>query len=78
MMTSKQIKIITFKLSFLLFLVTNSILLAPTYAKEVPLDKIAAVVNNDVVMLSEVLQTARRVKATGQTKLTDKELIRKI
>jgi len=78
MMTFKQTKIITFKLSFLLFLVIISTLLAPAYSKEVPLDKIAAVVNNDVVMLSEVLQNARRVKAAGQTKLTDSKLIKKV
>jgi len=49
----------------------------PVHSREIPLDRIAAVVNNDVVMLSEVLQIARKIKESGNTQLSDGELIKK-
>ncbi len=54
------------------------LLCSPLQSREIPLDKIAAIVNDDVVMLSEVLQTARRIKASGQVQLSDKELVKKV
>lgn len=53
-------------------------LLFSTYlsAKEVSLDRIAALVNNDVVMLSEVRNLAVRIKRSGAT-LSDNDLIKK-
>lgn len=76
-MTTKQIFIqkSAFLLSFLLITV---LAFASVQAREIPLDKIAAVVNNDVVMLSEVLHTARQIKEAGQSRLPDKELIKKV
>lgn len=47
-------------------------------AQEVSLDRIAAVVNNDVVMFSEVRQVANRIvrKTPDASKLTNKQLIK--
>ena len=49
--------------------------LSSTQAEEVLLDKIAAVVNDDVIMVSEVRDNALRLKASG-AKLSDNELIK--
>lgn len=46
-------------------------------AKEVMLDEIAAIVNDDVVMLSEVKNAALKVKLSGNTTLSDESLIKK-
>ena len=62
----------------LLLIITTIFVFSSVQSREGPLDRIAAIVNNDVVMLSEVLQTARRVRESGQTKLADKDLIKKI
>jgi len=60
------------------FLLITLFALSSVQARDVPLDKIAAVVNNDVVMLSEVLQTARKIKESGSTRLSDSELVKKV
>ena len=60
------------------FLLITLFALSSVQARDVPLDKIAAVVNNDVVMLSEVLQTARKIKESGNTRLSDSELVKKV
>jgi len=60
------------------FLLITLFALSSVQARDVPLDKIAAVVNNDVVMLSEVLQTARKIKESGSTGLSDSELVKKV
>ena len=77
MMIIKQasIKKMGFTLSLLLitFLAFSSV-----QSREIPLDRIAAVVNNDVVMLSDVLQTARKIKEAGATQLSDKKLVKKV
>jgi len=58
-------------------LLLGSLLLASqlSIAAEQPLDRIAAVVNNDVVMLSSVLARAKRLK-TALPNTTDKALIK--
>lgn len=80
MMITKQIFInYNIKLAFFATLLCISFFaLAPAKAREVPLDKIAAIVNSDVVMLSEILQTARKIKQSGQSKLSDQELVKKV
>jgi len=77
MMIIKQasIKKIGFALS--LFLITF-LAFSSVQSREIPLDRIAAVVNNDVVMLSDVLQTARKIKEAGATQLSDKKLVKKV
>ncbi len=62
----------------LAFLLIALFVFSSAPARDIPLDKIAAVVNNDVVMLSEVLQTARKIKESGSTQLSDRELIKKV
>lgn len=77
MMTIKQISFRKIGLLLSLLLITF-FAFSPVQSREVPLDRIAAVVNNDVVMLSEVLQTARKIKEAGAIQLSDKELVKKV
>jgi len=60
-----------------LLLIMSITAFTPVHSREIPLDRIAAVVNNDVVMLSEVLLIARKIKESGSTQLSDSELIKK-
>ncbi|MEE9444393.1 MAG: peptidylprolyl isomerase [Cocleimonas sp.] len=62
-------------ISLMLFL---SFLGATAHAEDIALDKIIAIVNNDVVMFSEVRSVALRYKQSGQRKLSEKELIKEI
>ncbi len=48
------------------------------HARDVMLDRIAAVVNNDVIMLSEVIEVAQRARLAKQISLSDKDLVKKI
>ncbi len=57
----------------LLFLVSNSVA-----AKEIGLDKIVAIINDDVVMFSEVKPIIVRMKQSGQTQLSDKALLKEV
>lgn len=66
------------KIKWILSIVLIITAFSSTQAKEVALDRIAAVVNNDVIMLSEVLKIARRVKQSGQSKLSDNDLIKEL
>ncbi len=50
--------------------------LATAQAQDVVLDKIAAIVNNDVVMLSEVRLTALQNKQTAKNQISDKTLLK--
>ena len=71
----QQIRSITQLFLAILFLFVSSV-----YAEEVLLDKIAAVVNDDVIMVSEVRDIARQLKARAErtnTNISSKELIKK-
>jgi len=47
-------------------------------AKETGLDKVVAIVNDDVVMFSEIKPIILRMKQSGQTQLSDKSLIKEV
>jgi len=77
MMIIKQVSIKKIGLTLSLLLITF-LAFSSVQSREIPLDRIAAVVNNDVVMLSDVLQTARKIKEAGATQLSDKKLVKKV
>ena len=57
----------------LLSLVNNTL-----NAKETGLDKIVAIVNDDVVMFSEIKPIILRMKQSGQTQGSDKSLVKEV
>ena len=61
-----------------LWMLFLNLLSTAAFAEDVALDKIIAIVNDDVVMFSEVRRVALRYKQAGQKKLSDKDLIKKI
>jgi peptidyl-prolyl cis-trans isomerase SurA len=48
------------------------------YAKDVGLDKIVAIVNDDVVMFSEIKPIILRMKQAGQTQLSEKAMVKEV
>ena len=64
--------------SLLSLMLLLSLFGATTYAEDIALDKIVAIVNDDVVMFSEVRRVALRYKQSGQKNLSDKDIIKEI
>ncbi len=58
---------------FLLPLASNSV-----YAKDVGIDKIVAIVNDDIVMFSEIKPLILRIKQSGRSQVSDKALLKEV
>jgi len=69
-------KIIKYFTQFLLFTAITATLVSSSYAENIQLDKIAAIVNDDIVMFSEVRKTAIRAKQSGASRASDQSLIK--
>lgn len=61
-----------------LLIMTLGLFSMSVQAEDIALDKILAVVNNDIIMYSEVKPIALRIKQAGKTGLSDKELIKDV
>ena len=62
----------------LLVLFTSIVFVQLLQAEDQPLDSIAAIVNNDIIMVSEVRKAASRVNPSSATPLTQQGLLKKV
>ena len=78
MMTFKRTFIIRLKPLLSLPLLACILIASTLQAQEIVLDKIAAVVNNDIIMASDLKRIVIRIKRAGKTQLSDQELVQKV
>ncbi len=76
MMTIKHLALYFLHPRILLAMILLTSYVATTQAQEVALDEIAAIVNDDVIMFSEVKQIALRNKQATKGQVSDKTLIK--
>lgn len=76
MMTIKHLALYFLHPRILLAMILLTSYVATTQAQEVALDEIAAIVNDDVIMFSEVKQIALRNKQATKGQVSDKALIK--
>ncbi len=73
---SKTVSVKTLIIMLTGFLLSTSATAAQSAAQEVVIDRIAAIVNDDIVLLSEVRKVALRAKQSSQNNTSDKTLLK--